>query len=337
MSAHSALQFPEPLALSLKNDRRRIIITGASGWIGRTALAMLHDALGDEAFADRVRIFGSSAKLVHFGNGQSLEQRPLSELSGLDHERSLLFHLAFLTMDKVSLMSAESYMENTRLITDGVIDSLAAVGVDRLFIASSGAAQFFDRDGPGSPIDLYGRAKLYEEARAAEWAAAGDDRHAIIARIFSLTGPYINKPEIYAISSFIRDALAGEQITVRATKEIRRSYVPVTELVSLALAILLDKDPAGIVTRFDTGGEHIELGELAQKIDRLLGGQGVERAEITNSCADNYVGDQQQYLELLEAYGVARTSLDDQILLTAQFINGVAQSMAIRPKSNLEA
>jgi nucleoside-diphosphate-sugar epimerase len=62
---------------------------------------------------------------------------------------------------------------------------------------------------------LYGSLKREDEERFAAWADAAGKR-AVIARIFALTGPYINKPGAYAIASFLADAMAARPVEVRA-------------------------------------------------------------------------------------------------------------------------
>jgi hypothetical protein len=135
-----------PAALeALRADHRRIVVVGAGGWIGRALLAGLHDALG-EAAGERIACFGSAAREVGIGAGRTVPQHPLARLAQLPHRPSLLFHLAFLTKDKVAAMAQGEFRSANRALSHQVFDALEPIGVDRLFLASSGAAAFADDD-----------------------------------------------------------------------------------------------------------------------------------------------------------------------------------------------
>ncbi|RZI60302.1 MAG: hypothetical protein EOP94_01720, partial [Zymomonas sp.] len=50
----------EPARRMISADNRRIVLVGARGWIGRSLLTLLHEALGAEDLARRVVCFGSA-------------------------------------------------------------------------------------------------------------------------------------------------------------------------------------------------------------------------------------------------------------------------------------
>ena len=198
-----------------------------------------------------------------------------------------------------------------------MLAALDPIGAKAVFVASSGAAARADDAAASREMRLYGRLKRDDEDAFAAWAEATGER-AVIARIFNLTGPYINKHAAYAMASFILDALAGRAITVRAPREVIRGYVAIRELVSLALASMAGRG----VTRFSTGGVPLELGDVARAVADALGGE-VSRAPITEAAADRYVGDTPGYAALLSQYGIAPTPLDRQIAETADYLREV--------------
>src|SRR6185369_6164331 len=103
--------------------------------------------------------------------------------------------------------------------------------------------------------------KRDDEGAFAAWAKRSGKTVAI-ARIFNLSGPHINKLGSYALACFILDALAGGPIAVKATHEVWRGYVAVRELMSLAFAMLLEGRRGAAL--FETGGEPLEMGEIAE-------------------------------------------------------------------------
>lgn len=304
---------------AVRDDRRRIVVVGARGWIGRSALALLHESLGPEAFAGRVACFGSGAGTVDLENGVLAPQRPLSELGRLDARPTLVLHLAFLTKDKVAGMDPDAYAAANRALSRQVLEALAPIGADRLFVASSGAAAFADDPEAAADLRLYGALKREDEAMFAAWAEAEPAaRRAAVARIYSVSGPYINKHQAYALASLILDALAGRPVEVRAPKAVLRSYVAVRELLSLAFAELL-ADAGPPAARFDTGGQALELGAVAEAVAEVLGGEVVRRP-ITEAKDNRYVGDDDAWRALLARHGIAHLALPDQIRETAAYL-----------------
>jgi nucleoside-diphosphate-sugar epimerase len=304
----------------LCDDTRRIVIVGASGWIGRATLAMLHAALGPGEVRRRVVCFGSQAASVGIGRGVSFPQRPLSELTQLSVQPTLLFHLAFLTKDKVGAMSDADYVGINRALSAQVLAALAPIGVDRLFVASSGAAAFADDGAAAHDLRLYGNLKREDEDLFAGWASAeASERRAVITRIYNISGPYINKHQTYALASFILDALDDRPIEVHAPMRVFRGYVAVRELLSLIFAALLAAlgEP---VLRFDSGGEALELEAVAQRVTEALGGGTVARRPITEMAENRYAGDDAQYRALIDRFGIGHVPLDRQIAETAAYL-----------------
>jgi nucleoside-diphosphate-sugar epimerase len=175
---------------------------------------------------------------------------------------------------------------------------------------------------------LYGELKLDDERRFAQWAEAAC-RRAVIGRIYNLTGPYINKHEAYAIAGFILDGLAGRTAVVRAMRPVIRSYVAIRELMSLVFALLAD-EPQGI-QRFDSGGEPMELAEVAGMVARVFPSSRVERAPLETAAPDRYHGDGEAYSALLAAFGITPVPLIDQIRETADFLKDAANAAQPKP------
>ncbi len=312
------VRLPERLRQALQDDRRRIVVVGARGWIGRTLLELAEEALGT-SFADRVLCFGTSQQKIKLCSGSEVIQEPLKELERLDSQPTILFHLAFLTMDKIGQMDEADYCSANREISGKVRAALDRIGVERLFLASSGAAAFADDPTAAAPLRLYGGLKRDDEQTFASWAEAGQiDCRAAICRIYSVSGPFINKHDTYALAQLTLKALSGEPLAVQSRRAVLRSYVAVEEVLATALAVLLAENGAA-VTRFDTGGEPIELGALVQRISALTGASVAQR-EIAEEPANRYCGDHEAWLALLHSHGLKHFSLDAQIAATASWL-----------------
>jgi nucleoside-diphosphate-sugar epimerase len=305
-------------ALRLGMGRDRVIVTGAGGWLGLATLEMLHDLFGD-AIHDRVACFGSRERTLRLRDGLELTQYPLEALGALPQQPSLLLHFAFLTQEKAKILSPEAYAAANWTISLQVMTALDRIGVRGVFLASSGAVYQADDPRALKSKRLYGSLKQEDEDRFTGWAEDGGGR-LVIARIFNLTGPYINKRDSYALACFIADALAERPIQIEASHRVYRSYVAVEELMSVGLGALT-AERSGIV-RFDTAGASaLEIDGVAHAVaDTLAPRLAVRRAPMTRDLPDRYVGDGAAYNDLRESLGVRTVSLTDQILQTAAFM-----------------
>lgn len=301
---------------SLAAGDQRIIITGAGGWLGMATLELLSNALGAQ-FADRVCAFGSSDRDIDLRGGITVRQRPLAELHRLQHAPSLLLHFAFLTKDRVAHLDEDAYCKANRTLGETVHDALDTLGVDAVFVASSGAAYSAHDPSANPALRLYGTLKCEDEDRFALWAERRG-RTAVIGRIFNVAGPYINKHQHYALAAFILDAIAARPVRVNAPHRVIRGFVAIRELMSLVFAAL--RDARAQVIRFDTGGTAMELADVANIVAITLGEAGAIRAAITSERIDNYAGDQAEYERLLARYAINPVSFEAQIQETADFL-----------------
>ena len=306
---------------ALAASDRRIVVTGASGWLGSATIELLHDALGETLHA-RLHCYGSSTRTLHLRDGLIVEQRPLDEIADLAPAPTIVLHLAFLTKDRVEGMDADVYATANATLSATVLHALDRIGATSVFVASSGAARAADDPRAAHDMRLYGALKRRDEEHFAGWAQ-DSGRTAVIARVFNLAGPYINKHAAYALAAFINDALAGRTVTVRAAHRVVRGFVAIRELMSLVLRLLLEE---GGVTRFDTGGDAMELGEAAAIVAGTLGGVPVARAAIVAERLDDYVGDRAEYDRLRAERGIEAVSFPDQVRETADYL--VAASVA---------
>ena len=306
-------QLAPAVASKLRASDSRIVVTGASGWIGKVTLELLYEALSAEAFRARVVAFGSTSRTIDFGAG-SIAQRPLSALLSLPPAPSLVLHLAFLTKDKCTEMDETKYRRLNQALSRTVLESLDMIEATAVFVASSGAARFAHDPAAAPALRLYGSAKEADEIAFAAWARSRD-RRAVIARIFALSGPHMNKPEAYALASFIRDALAGGPITVKADRPVFRSYVAIRELMSLVFAALLDDEVS--VLRFSTGGERLEMQQIAEAVSENFGDVQIKRPALSGDSVDEYTGDHDQYSRVLATYGLEHIALAQQVAESA--------------------
>ena len=298
----------------IRTSNARIVIAGAGGWIGLATLDLLHAALGDQ-FEARVHAFGSNARTLTLRTGMTIAQRPLADLALLPLAPTILLHLAFLTKDRAEAMDEAAYRAANRSIDDQIVAALDAIGTQAIFVASSGAAA---STSPAPAMRLYGSLKREQESRFADWADRANQR-AVITRIFNISGPYINKQGSYALAAFILDALAGGPIRIRASHPVIRSYVSIRELMSLVFALLLDDSED--ITRFDSGGEAMELQAVAQAVADQFVAIAIARPPLDPAMVDDYTGNGGTYSALLSRHRLVPVPFARQVEETIDYLS----------------
>jgi nucleoside-diphosphate-sugar epimerase len=294
-------------------------VVGAGGWLGLATVELLHRLLG-ERFTTQVVCFGSRARPLVLRDGLIVEQHALEALGDLPRMPTIVLHLAFLTQEKANEMSHDDYVEANRAISSAVLGALDRIGAEKVFLPSSGAVYAVGRPSASAALRLYAQLKLQDEKSIEAWARERGGA-AVIARVFNLSGPYINKQTTYALACFVADALAGRAIAIRSTRRVYRSYVAISELMSVVIGALTE-DVAGAI-RFDTAGEFVyEMADIAEIVRSVINGDlGVERPTLLNEDPDYYVGDGEVYAGLRRALGVEAVGFRAQVLETARFMS----------------
>ncbi|MDQ3107655.1 MAG: hypothetical protein M3Q68_07620, partial [Actinomycetota bacterium] len=148
-------------------------------------------------------------------------------------------------------------------------------------------------------------------------AASAVGASCCVARIFAVSGPYMTKPELYALGDLIRQARGRSAIVLRAAGPVVRSYAAAEDVIACGLLSLL-APPRGNFVCFDTSGEVVELEALAHRICRVLGLPAAEVQRPPGGGRENrYVGRAGEMEALAARLGLRLQTLDEQLLLTA--------------------
>jgi nucleoside-diphosphate-sugar epimerase len=312
-ASNSALQ-PSALGNGL------LCVTGATGWIGRTALHELQRLLGPDTFSRRVRAFASRSRIIAstgFADGveRAIRVNPLAELPKLaSHEPiEALLHTAFVTREHVERFGVEAYISINRGITDLVCRSLEASPSSRVVLISSGAAAALDAVScldEHLHTDPYGVLKKEEERRLGEFD------NTLVLRAYAVSGRFMRDPGHFALGNFLLCALDGLPIVIKAPMPVIRGYGHAGDMVNVALSWLWSArvphpQPIAAVSH------EFELLELASLISSLYD------LPLTSSFIDpsfppnHYTADPAIYLNTLDELGIAPLSIKKQIFDTA--------------------
>ena len=309
------------IVAALAADPAPIVVTGGGGWLGQATLDLLDQALGS-TLPGRVFVYGSRPRVLPLRSGRSIACAALPTLAAYAGPPPLLLHYACLTKDRVAALGPAAFLAGNAAIRDTVAALVRRYGARGIFLPSSGAVY-----GPGRSVEPdpdtnpYGAAKLLDEACFAALAAAAG-APLVLARVFNLAGPFINKPEAYALASFLVALIANRPVEIRARGRVFRSYLHVGDLLWLALGALL-LAPATEPVRFDTEGEvTVEVEALARRAAALLGRPDapIDRAAPDGRADDVYVGDGSAMRGLARLLGLPLRDLDTQIVDTAGWL-----------------
>lgn len=262
----------------------RYLVTGGAGFIG----SHLSDAL--IARGDEVTVLDdlSTGDPVNLAEARGAPGFRFVEGSILDHplvaalaaQADAVVHLAAAVGVKLIVeRPLQSLITNIRG-TEIVLDAAARVGC-KVLITSTSEIYGKNAAGPvkedddrvlGSPFKArwsYSTAKAVDEILAkAYWRDRG--LPAIVARLFNCVGPRQTGAYGMVVPRFVRQALAGEDVTVYGDGEQRRCFCHVLDLVRALVALLDHPDAVGDV--FNVGAQHeVSMNDLARIIVEMTG------------------------------------------------------------------
>ncbi len=297
----------------------RYVVTGPSGWIGSALLALLARRLGPE-WRDHVTCFGSSDRLLDHPAGV-VRVRALEDIGPHDVANARVFHLAYLTKDRIGASADGAFVERNLAIDDLVLGAVRQGRPQAVFVASSGAAEGAARR---TERNLYGLTKLIQEDRFLDYVAGGG-APALVGRIFNIAGPYINKIGSYALSSLLSQGISTGRMTIGATVPVFRSYLDVEDLLLLILEEMSDpldlwRGPVDLC-----GALVVEMADVAAAAAGALGldpTTAVSRGEVSLSTVSRYLGDPAPARLLALKRGLSLRTFEDQVARTAADLRG---------------
>jgi nucleoside-diphosphate-sugar epimerase len=266
----------------------RVLVLGASGWFGRTALSLL---------PDNVQTLAVSGSTPGFASW--------SEQDIANFAPTVVMNFAFLTRERVAVEGGERFIDINQELTKRFLWALDQSTVRLGVTVSSGAAT--DPTAVNLDLNPYGFLKLHEEEQALSRATS--QRSIVIARAYSVSGPYVRRPREYGISDFVLQAREGH-VHVQAECPVYRRYVSVSDLIQVAVG----RGAAGWTGVIESGGELVEMGELADYVVRVVNPTAsIHRTEITSSEPSVYASDDVTWQEACAVLGYRPMTLDEQI------------------------
>lgn len=290
-------------------DHSRVIVTGATGFVGLWLLATL-------AELRRTRT-GCQLELVALVRdptrarsrmGESLwcevqpvvaDVRDAFDLPPATH----VVHGATPASIRSGSTDARGVLLASVVGTHHLIQSLAATGGrPRVLHLSSGAV--YGQQAPdlaaipetwtGGPVPYLRSTPYAEGKRAAEALLQDADRdgvlHAVQARLFAFMGPLLPIEEGFAIGNFAQDAAHGRNIVVHGDGSVVRSYLDAKDLAAWLIALLA----VGLTDRpYNVGSPYARnLGEWAKLCADIVG--------VDVKLGSNHPGERSRYIPAID-------------------------------------
>jgi nucleoside-diphosphate-sugar epimerase len=296
------------------SDEDRIVINGASGWLGSNIAETLYAVRGS-SFENNVLLTASSDKVLRLRNNAEVTVHKWSKERLMQFAPTHIMQLAFKTRDHVKNLPLEEYLRLNLEIISSANWMITLPGIKGFMHTSSGAAC-----GPSTHdahIDPYGYLKNLEELEYSK-NCADLDRNYLGVRIWSTTGAYIKSGGLLAIESLISQALAGTKISVESSCRTYRSYADANEILVASLIGLLQ----GRTGLYNSGGFEIEIGDLAKIVANMAPkiGHEIIRPEFRFAKEDRFCSEDPSIESVLLEIGLSFSSIPIQVSKTMEYL-----------------
>jgi dTDP-glucose 4,6-dehydratase len=250
------------MAASSPQPGPRAVVTGGAGFLGSRLCERLMARGFRVACVDNF-ITGSPANVSHLAASPlfTLINRDVTEGLDLEGPAEYVFHLA-------SPASPADYLRlPVQTLKAGSIGTICALELARdkgarFVLASSSEVYgeplehpqqetYWGNVNPTGPRSPYDEAKRFAEATAAAYARTYGVSTAI-ARIFNSYGPRMRPHDGRAVPTFIRQALAGEPVTITGNGQQTRSLCYVDDTIDGILALAASPHPGPV----NIGSDH---------------------------------------------------------------------------------
>ena len=298
----------------MKTDSSKILISGATGWLGTEAVARVLEGKFEGVTEQNLLLCSSDGRNLKLDSSNTLPTVKLQSLGGDQGVRDLdgLVHLAFLTKDKSAEFSFSDYVAKNIELISAACEIIERDKPKWVVVVSSGA--IIDRNSLEVENNVvrnpYGFCKRIEEVLLSD-AARKVGANIVIGRLWGGTGLHMPIKRAYAISDFIESFKESGAIRITSGGDILRRYCDAGDFME----VLIKSAIRGDNTTIDSGGSIVELGDLAELLISLTGTGSISRSSEP-SAVDDYYPRGMEFEELAGSVGVPLHGISEQVLRT---------------------
>ena len=207
-----------------KFKNKRILLTGASGWFGKSFISEYVKKNGLESLKNLILVTGDGRYFNHPSIPFELATITLDQACSLN-DVDMIVQAAFLTKDKIKIMGLKLYNSGCSKIIFSLKKIIFNNSKATVVVISSGAAY--------NDTSSYGYYKKLEEQTAIKSAK----KKVFVFRVFAATTRYMDYRPWSAICTFIKHKMARKDIRINSNREIMRGVVCMEDLSSIILSL----------------------------------------------------------------------------------------------------
>jgi nucleoside-diphosphate-sugar epimerase len=290
-----------------------IVVNGGTGWLGIATLR----ALKRIKHIENIEITSSNGRTFMAHDLGEFKTKELTNNTKIDSKTDILVNLAFKTRDYISILGEEEYTKINLEILKSSVNLAKHLKPKSIVIVSSGVvARNLDSQGKLDNTQ-YTKLKYLEEETFTK-IANDIGANLVILRMWGGSGRDLISPFKYAIGDLIKQALTSNKIIVSSGQLTYRRYSDASQQLEIAIRCAI----SGKNLVFDSGGQIIEMGDLANLIKSTLKPNlEIFRKLDTNLPADKYYSESNQFESFAKEYGIELFTLEQQIIETKVSIN----------------
>lgn len=280
---------------------KSIVIFGATGWMGKSAIAA---ALKDSTEHFDFQLFSRSENSIKLGDKCfTTTKRDNSVISGWD----TYVQAAFVTREKAG-PDLFKFRQINRQIIQTAREDIYRGRPQKIVFFSSGILSHPEVNDRDSSYETY--ASLKQEERDVMYETAESIGATLVeGKLYSATGAYMTAPKSFAIGALLSEAQSGS-VHIHSSRYVWRRYLDSVQY----LRTLYAQAKSGESAIVESGGQLIELGELAQECLRFAGkdSNSIFRPNPSQS-EDHYYSKANTFENILNGLGEKPMDISEQL------------------------
>jgi dTDP-glucose 4,6-dehydratase len=255
----------------------RVLITGVAGFIGSN-LAKQHIANGDSVFGNDNFSTGNRSNISELKDLVLIEGPLAESINSFPVDLDVVYHFASPASPEKYMAMALNTMDVNTSGTLSLLKFCLQTGTRLVFASTSEVygdplvspqtEDYWGNVNPIGPRSVYDEAKRFGETLVAHFQRE-TNVDAGIVRIFNTYGPNMDPWDGRVVSTFIRQALANEPLTIFGKGTQTRSFCFVDDLVTAIITMGKSSQKGPI--NLGNPKEHTLL-ELANLVHSIVGG-----------------------------------------------------------------